>query len=207
MKPPASSSASAPPSLWTKSRSAGRPSQSAVEKRIPDAFIVGIIRGTHGLSGELKVESTSGVYEHFEEMGEVSLMRSDFVGIPKKVRVEYMRCGASMIYIKLAGVDTAREAAKYIGCSISVPREKAHALKENEWYIEDLKGCEVWYKADDTSASIGTVQDVVEGGGSYLLEIRKNDGGVVFVPFDKKFIGEVNVERGKIQLLCLWILE
>ena len=38
-----------------------------------DVFIVGFVRGSHGISGEFKVESTSGEYEHFADMEEVTL--------------------------------------------------------------------------------------------------------------------------------------
>ena len=38
-------------------------------------FVIGIIRGSFGLSGKLKVESTSGEYEHFFELTDVTLMK------------------------------------------------------------------------------------------------------------------------------------
>ena len=36
-------------------------------------FVVGIVRGSHGITGEFKVESASGEYSHFANMEEVSL--------------------------------------------------------------------------------------------------------------------------------------
>ena len=33
-----------------------------------EQFVVGIVRGTHGITGEFKVESTSGEYGHFADM-------------------------------------------------------------------------------------------------------------------------------------------
>ena len=38
-----------------------------------ERFVVGIVRGTHGITGEFKVESTSGEYAHFADMEEVTL--------------------------------------------------------------------------------------------------------------------------------------
>ena len=40
---------------------------------LKDQFVVGIVRGSHGITGEFKVESTSGEYEHFADMDEVTL--------------------------------------------------------------------------------------------------------------------------------------
>ena len=41
-------------------------------------LIVGIIRGTHGLAGKVKVESTSGEVDHFHDMTQVTLRKGDF---------------------------------------------------------------------------------------------------------------------------------
>ena len=38
-----------------------------------ERFVVGIVRGSHGITGEFKVESTSGEYGHFASMEEVAL--------------------------------------------------------------------------------------------------------------------------------------
>ena len=38
-----------------------------------ERFVVGIVRGSHGITGEFKVESTSGEYGHFASMEEVDL--------------------------------------------------------------------------------------------------------------------------------------
>ena len=40
---------------------------------ITERFVVGIVRGSHGITGEFKVESTSGEYGHFASMEEVAL--------------------------------------------------------------------------------------------------------------------------------------
>ena len=52
-----------------------------------EQFIVGFVRGSHGISGEFKVESTSGYYEHFAQMKEVTL-RNGRNGDSKLFKVE-----------------------------------------------------------------------------------------------------------------------
>ena len=63
----------------------------------------------------------------------------------------------------------------------------------------------------------------MEGGSGYLVEIllsescrllpenvKKNKKGMcrkVFVPFNKEFFGAVDVEKQRMQLMHLWILE
>ncbi|MCR5218158.1 ribosome maturation factor RimM [Treponema sp.] len=190
-----------------------------------EQFVVGIVRGSHGITGEFKVESTSGEYEHFANMEEVTLVNGEE---KKTFKVEETKEGAAVLYMKLAGINSPEEAAKYNRWEIVVPRKYAHPLQKGEWYIEDLKGCSIVYKetAEDAPAAehvVGTVTNVLEGGSGYLVEIllsescslladsvklnKKGNPKTVYVPFKDEFIGEVDVEAQKMQLMHLWILE
>lgn len=193
-----------------------------------EQFVVGIVRGTHGVSGEFKVESTSGEYDHFYHMDEVTI--TDGTN-SRLVEIESVKEGNNVLYMKLAGINSPEDAAKFNRWEIVVPREKAHKLQKNEWYIEDLKGSSVWYKdtagdtapALDDNSVVGTVTNVLEGGSGYLVEIklsescrllgddikfnRKGKVNTVYVPFKDEFIGKINIEEKTMQLMHLWILE
>ena len=193
-----------------------------------EQFVVGIVRGTHGVSGEFKVESTSGEYDHFYHMDEVTI--TDGTN-SRLVEIESVKEGNNVLYMKLAGINSPEDAAKFNRWEIVVPREKAHKLQKDEWYIEDLKGCSVWYKdtagdtapALDDNSVVGTVTNVLEGGSGYLVEIklsescrllgddikfnRKGRVNTVYVPFKDEFIGKINIEEKTMQLMHLWILE
>ena len=193
-----------------------------------DSFIVGFVRGSHGISGEFKVESTSGEYEHFADMEQVTL-RNGKTGEQKSFSVEYAEVGSRDLYLKLAGIDSPELVQKYSKWEIIVPRENACPLGENEWYIEDLKNCALVYKGNDGLAEksapiqVGTITDVTEGGSGNLLEVClaedcdclsddvkfDSNGKVrtVYVPLKDQFIGTVDVKNKIIQLMHLWILE
>ena len=193
-----------------------------------EQFVVGIVRGTHGVSGEFKVESTSGEYDHFYHMDEVTI--TDGTN-SRLVKIESVKEGNNVLYMKLAGINSPEDAAKFNRWEIVVPREKAHKLQKDEWYIEDLKGSSVWYKdtagdtapALDDNSVVGTVTNVLEGGSGYLVEIllsescsflsddvklnKKGSPKTVYVPFKDEFIGKVDVDNRQMQLMHLWILE
>ena len=193
-----------------------------------EQFVVGIVRGTHGVSGEFKVESTSGEYDHFYHMDEVTI--TDGTN-SRLVKIESVKEGNNVLYMKLAGINSPEDAAKFNRWEIVVPREKAHKLQKDEWYIEDLKGSSVWYKdtagdtapALDDNSVVGTVTNVLEGGSGYLVEIklsescrllgddikfnRKGKVNTVYIPFKDEFIGKINIEEKTMQLMHLWILE
>ena len=195
---------------------------------LKEQFVVGIVRGSHGISGEFKVESTSGEYGHFADMDEVTLTNGT---VSRLLNVESVSEGSNILYMKLEGINSPEEAAKFNRWEIVVPRNKAHKLQKDEWYIEDLKGCSVWYKetagdtapAVDENSIVGTVTNVLEGGSGYLVEIllsescsflsddvkltRKGNPKTVYVPFKDEFIGKVDVDNRQMQLMHLWILE
>ena len=193
-----------------------------------DVFIVGFVRGSHGISGEFKVESTSGEYEHFAQMKEVAL-RNGKTGEKKAFQVEGVRFGGRDLYMKIAGIDNPESVQKYVKWEIVVPREYACPLGKNEWYVEDLKNCSLVYKSKDGLADksapikVGTITDVTEGGSGNLLEVLlaencdcltddvkfDSNGKIrkVYVPLKDQFIGKVDVKNKIIQLMYLWILE
>lgn len=177
-------------------------------------LVVGFIRGSHGFSGECKVESTSGEYEHLLGLKDVTLVHGD---LQKETKVESVSLGNAIAYVKFAGINSDEDVAKYNRWEILVPRKYCKPLKEDEWYIEDLQNCSLVYEGKDDSASlnapadkvVGTITDVLEGGGGYLLEVSLSEScdRKVLVPFNKEFIGKVDIKNGTVQLMHLWILE
>jgi|SRR5574344_368198 16S rRNA processing protein RimM len=163
-----------------------------------EQFVVGIVRGTHGLTGEFKVESTSGEYGHFASMDEVTLTDGS---VTRTFKVERTSGSNDYLFMKCAGINTPEEAAMYNRWQIVVPRKNAHPLQKGEWYIEDLKGCSVIASDDalkeahldedvtagDTAPAavqkivVGTVTDVLEGGSGYLVEISLSEGCTVLI--------------------------
>lgn len=198
-------------------------------------FVVGIVQGPHGLLGEFKVESTSGEYEHFSRIKEVTLTDGNASQV---FSVEYTKEAAQTLYMKLVGIDSPEKALRFNRWHIVVPRKYARPLQKGEWYIEDLKGCAVWYGQTDQHKeaaqkkaqivlskenTVGKVTNVLEGGQGYLVEIVLSEGctllaqdikctksgnpRTVYVPFKDQFIGAVDVEAKTMQLMHLWILE
>ena len=198
------------------------------------SLVVGIIRSAHGLAGKFKVESTSGEVEHFFDLTEVTLRKD---GTERKAEVESVEGGNPFLIMKCAGVDTPEQAAKLAGAEIVVPRDKACPLYEGEYYVEDLKNCALIYEPGSESNAknglndgvkpepivAGIVTDVLEGGAGDLLEVSVSESlqfssdseagspakkkRTVLVPFKKEFIGDVDIDGKKMQLMHLWILE
>ncbi len=196
-------------------------------------FVVGIVRGTHGLAGNCKVESTSGEFQHFTGMKDVVLRKN---GVESRRTIEKVGFGSGILYIKFRGIDNPEDGKKLSGSEILVPREYACPCGEDEYYVEELKQCQLVYSggsarglaagaapAADDFVVVGTITDVLEGGAGDLLEVvlsescdllpqdlRATSSGKarkVLIPFRKEFIGTVDIEGRRVQLMHLWILE
>ena len=179
-------------------------------------LVVGFIRGTHGFSGECKVESASGEYEHLLDLKEVTLVQGEQ---SREAKVESVSLGNAVAYVKFEGIDSDEAVIKYRNWGIKVPRKYCKPLNKDEWYIEDLRGCSLVYEGKDAPATLiapgskyavmGKITDVMEGGGGNLLEVSLAEScdRKVLVPFNKEFIGKVDIKNKTVQLMHLWILE
>ncbi|MCR5698994.1 MAG: ribosome maturation factor RimM [Treponemataceae bacterium] len=193
-------------------------------------LVIGIIRGSHGLTGKFKVESTSGECEHFFKLEEVTVKNDS---IEKDFKVESVEGNSNSLLMKLEGINSPEEAKKFQGSEILVPRDKASPLKKGEFYVEDLKQCKLVYFSDENSSNeksakkglaaksetaieAGIITDVLEGGSGKLLEVELSErvkamsdsaDKRVLVPFNNEFIGTVDLNDKVVQLMHLWILE
>ena len=173
-----------------------------------DWLITGRVRGTFGLEGFIKIESCSGEYEHFLNLKEIKLQ------LPSKgtetqspelfYQVEECVVRNADALLKLRGINSPEAAKKLRGADILVPRDMACPLERGEFYINDLCNSVLVYKGN----SVGTIADVVEGGGGFLLEVSEAaTGRTVYVPFRSQFIGKINIPAKQVELMHRWILE
>ena len=167
---------------------------------LPEILTIGKIRTSFGVKGYLKVLSFSGEMEHFLSLDSVELYLDNK---KKSFKVEDVSEKNGELLMKLAGIETPEEGKRYAGWEIRVPRENAAPLRDGEYYHADLCRCSLYCN----NTEIGRVLRIIEGGNGELLEIEKEDGTAVMIPFHKEFIGKIDIAKGKIELLTDWILE
>lgn len=148
----------------------------------------------------MKVHSLSGEVQHLLKLRRLTLRQ----GEEERVReLEAVETAASSLLMKFRGVDSPEAAKTLTGAEILLNREDAAPLRPGEYYIEDLKGVEV-YAGTET---LGTITDILEGGGANLAELRLKTGEIRLVPFRDEFLGDIDVEGRRVELLRRWILE
>lgn len=162
---------------------------------------IGVVLGSHGVRGDLKVRSTSGEMEHFTHLKHVVLARGDQEG--SRYSVQGVRGNPASILLSLEGIDDPETARTFKGCELRVPREHAAPLQPGEFYIADLVGCKLVFE----NQIVGEVTGVWNNSNTDMFDVTLADNEHRNVPFQKEFIGEVDVTRRTIELKHDWILE
>ena len=82
----------------------------------------------------------------------------------------------------------------------SSTRENAQPLGEDEYYIADLIGMEVYL---EDGSHFGTLKDVMETGANDVYIIKTEEGKEVLIPAIYECILDVDVEAGKMEIHLL----
>lgn len=174
-----------------------------METRKSDYLAVAKLGAARGLDGGLKLMSYSGEFSHIEAVrdilvgGEVGLADARLIRI---ARVNTGGWGASIIF---EGYETPERARQLVGRELFLPRAQACPRGSGEYYVADLVGM----VATVNGQHAGEITAVIGGNADDLLEVRKSDGTTSLVPFRKEFVGEVDEEKGELEIVSPWILE
>ncbi len=170
-----------------------------LERRKRKAFshegeiLIGKVVGVHGLKGELKVKSESDIFERqMEAIDKVTLYRGTR---KEELPIEGLKPYKDIYLLKLKGIEDRSGAEERIGGELWIKEEERAPLEEGEFYYEDLIGLEVY---DEKGERLGKVKGIFEQPASHILEIEKENGKVILVPFIGEFVKEVDLKGKKL---------
>lgn len=101
-----------------------------------------------------------------------------------------------IVRLALAGDRTAIEALR--GQALTVPRDAAPPLEEDEWYASDLVGCAV--VDDATGASVGVVRELLALPSCEALVVPRDGAAELLVPLVKDCVRSVDVRAARIDI-------
>ena len=157
---------------------------------------VGVISSTHGIRGEVKVFPTTDDPARFKKLKKVLL---DTGKEQLELELQSVKFFKQFVIAKFKGIDNINDIEMYKGKSLFVPREDAVELKEDEYYIGDLIGMEVFTE----EGRFGVLKDVMETGANEVYVIDSDEHGEVLIPAIRQCILDVDIEgkRMKIRLM------
>lgn len=154
---------------------------------------VGVISSTHGIRGEVKVFPTTDDPMRFKKLKKVLL---DTGRERVELEVQSVRFFKQFAIVKFKGIDNINDIERYKGKGLFVPREDAVPLGEDEYYIADLIGMEVFTE----DGHFGVVRDVMETGANEVYIVESDEHGEVLIPAIRQCVLDVNVEEKKMKI-------
>lgn len=157
----------------------------------PELVIVGRLRKSHGLRGELLVEPITDAPAEVFSAGR-RLFAGDANGeplpdSPELVVRESRPHNNGLLVVLFEGMRDRDEAARWTNRYLFAPSAELEPPEEGEVYVHELAGMRVVLESGEL---VGTVSDVFELPQGLALDVRRITG-TVLIPFNEVFIHEV----------------
>jgi len=156
----------------------------AAEPRI----CVGVITGAQGVRGAVRIKSFTAAPEDVAAYGPVA----DEAG-ERSFDLRAVGRAKGVVIATIAGIADRDAAERLKGVRLYVARAKLPAPGEEEYYHADLIGLAAVLK-DGTV--LGRVRAVHEYGAGDSIEVLRDDGGTVLVPFTRAAVPEIDLAAG-----------
>ncbi len=146
-------------------------------------YEVGKIINTHGIKGDLKIDSYSNL-DRFKKGNYI------YIGEEKeKFEIFTNRTSKGFEYISLKGYLDINLVLKYKGKLVYIDETQLGDLEEDEYFYHDLIGLEVYNEDNLYRGIVVGIRELPQGD---LLEVEKKDRKIALIPFRKEFVLDVN---------------
>jgi 16S rRNA processing protein RimM len=153
---------------------------------------LGVVGAPHGVRGAVRIKTFTDEPEAIAGYGALE----DESGERKfTLRISGGAKGEGMVIAQLSGIADRDRAEMLRGLRLYLPRAALPPVADDEFYHADLVGLAALL-ADGTP--LGTVIAVHDFGAGDMLEIARESGQSVLVPFTRAAVPVVNITRGKI---------
>lgn len=152
-------------------------------------FKVGKIVNTQGLKGEVRVYPFTDDINRFDDL-DVFYLDKDF---NTKWNVERVRYKGNLVIMKIKNIDSIEKAEVLRDKFIYVSREDGRALEEDEYFIADMIGLEV-YTVD--GEKVGVLKDVLQYAANDVYVV-KGEEKEYLVPAIMKFVPTIDMKERK----------
>lgn len=149
---------------------------------------IGKIVNTHGIRGDVKVYPYTSDVKRFEKLKEICIEGED-----NPVEIERVWYSKNMVMLKLKGYNNINEVLKFKEKAIMIPESDAVELKEDEYFLYQLKGIEVF---DTDGNYIGVVKEVLQPGANDVYVV-KNGRKEYLIPGAKEIVPVIDVKNKK----------
>ncbi len=151
-------------------------------------FVIGKIVNTQGIKGEIRVLPSTDDINRFKLLKEFLVQKKDSL---ETYEIETVRFHKQFVLLKFKGIDNMTDAEKLKNLEIKIPEELALPCEEDEYYIRDLYGLNVF---EENGEKLGILEDIIFTGANDVYVI-KNENEQILIPAIKKCIININIQE------------
>ena len=151
---------------------------------------VGVITGAQGIRGAVRVKSFTADPLDIDAYGPVS----DEAGT-RAFELKAIGQSKGVVVATLKGVSDRNAAEALKGLRLFVDRDRLPPAEDEEYYHADLLGLAAELIGGEP---LGRITAVYDFGAGDAIEVTKDDGAVVMVPFTKAAVPTVDLKAGKV---------
>ncbi|MCB1159189.1 MAG: 16S rRNA processing protein RimM [Leptospiraceae bacterium] len=157
---------------------------------------VAVIGSAFGLQGEIKARYSGEILRTYKVPGTVYLGQKEGVNL-RKFRLLSKRNKAGFSIVRFEGIETREAAESLKGMKVFLPEADVPVLKKGEYYSFQIIGLKVSY--DNKEIPGYTISDIMDNPAHPILLIQNGETEIL-VPFVEKFVGELSIEKGIIEI-------
>ncbi len=161
-----------------------------MSKEAAPRICVGIVTGAQGVRGAVRIKSFTATPEDVAAYGPVA----DETGA-REFTLRPVGRAKGVVIATITGIVDRDAAERLKGARLYVARDRLPPAPEDEYYHADLIGLAVVLR-DGTV--LGRVRAVHEYGAGDSLEVAREDGRTVMVPFTRAVVPEVDLAAGRL---------
>lgn len=163
----------------------------------------GKIVNTHGIKGEVKI------YPYTDDLQDALKLKSLYIGDDvsdshskkEKIIIKSIKIHKNMFLAMLENIDSVEKAEKLKNKYVFREFDKAEELEEDEYYVKDLIGLNVYLESGE---EFGVIKDVTNTGANDIYTIASKSHGDVLIPAIKDVVKEIDIKGKRI---CIHLME
>ena len=154
-----------------------------------ESIEVGIFGSPFGLKGEIKVNFFTTSFVVFKNLKEYINEKNSIKWKFKNITLRNNYC-----IVNIVGCDSRNQAEKLKGIKIFSYKKFLPVIKNNQYYVNDLKKCNIFFSNGNL---IGKVINVDNFGAGDLLETNFNNKNI-YIPMNKENLISINLKKKEI---------
>lgn len=157
-----------------------------------DYVYIGRVANTHGVRGDIKVFPTTDDPQRFKKLKKVII--EDARGGEQTYHISGVKYVNKFVVLNLKEIEDMDSALRLKQGIVKIDRKHALPLEEDEYYIQDLMGMEVFLEDGE---KLGDLREVLFTGANDVYIVDLLDGGEVLLPAIRQCVLDINVKKNK----------